>query len=631
MHRLNGTAHSCGSIKRFRAGGLQTAFVWQSCFLRCQAGLFAEGKGGVVKLKKPEGNVIIVFEPGDCLYSIVSKLLDDDDYLLHAPDAAVLKSAIEKEANNIAFILASDETEPYDTLEILEVYQNEPWFQGALCSIVSKAYHSEREEKADALGFQDYIDLSAVASTEQERILTTCISRQLRLMKKLQRLKKSANCDGLTGLYNQAAAADVITKMLDNNPKQEFLFAIIDIDYFKQVNDVRGHAFGDKVLKEEATRITQALGEGALAIRYGGDEFILMVPVDSDLTEISRTIYENTHFVLEDYQVTNSIGITETSSADREWECLFRQADQALYTAKANGRNQYCIYTSEMTHKLDGVGEEIRNEVLNLCTSSLIHALVDGCYLACHMDLEKVAVTKLCKTASGEFGWSDPIEYIPFIKNLLDFAEDRCRLRFSEFINPNTLAGRMNATSTLIFFFSGVDGKNYRAEFFAGDKGQNGRIANALLLIKKADNSEKGSLRYDENATEKCMVSGLLQTYHAIWIIHLGTLSRELVNTQTDLSRHRRINRLFEGGDYWDDTRGYFQLYVSEEERESLLHKLHPDVVLHEVEDKGMYTQRFHRTVDGITSLCEYSFINAMYGEEKVILQLYRRLKETEE
>ena len=60
-----------------------------------------------------------------------------------------------------------------------------------------------------------------------------------------------------------------------------------------------------------------------------------MVPLDSDLAEVSRTIYDQTHFLLEDYPVTSSIGITTTLSSDREWECLFRQADQAMYTAKA--------------------------------------------------------------------------------------------------------------------------------------------------------------------------------------------------------------------------------------------------------------------------------------------------------
>ena len=159
-----------------------------------------------MKLKIPGGNVIIVFEPEDYLSAIVSKLLDDDYYLCCAHDAAELKAILEKEEDRILFLLALDETEQYDTMEIIEAYRNEPWFEGALSFVVEKEHHPGREEKADALGIQDYLQLSSVLPADYERVLTSCISRQLRLMKKFQRLKKSANCDGLTGLYNHAAA-----------------------------------------------------------------------------------------------------------------------------------------------------------------------------------------------------------------------------------------------------------------------------------------------------------------------------------------------------------------------------------------------------------------------------------------
>ncbi len=581
---------------------------------------------------KPEGNVIIFFEPEDYLFSIVSKFIGDDSQIFHAYDAATFASIIEKEENSVTFVIASDETEQYDTLEIMKSYKNEQWFAGALSLIVAKEYNPIREEKADEIGIQDYINLSTVSSIEYEKILKYCISRDFRLMRKLQRLKTLANCDGLTGFYNHATAPDIITKMLQKNPEQEFLFAIIDIDYFKQVNDVRGHEFGDKVLKEEAERIKEILSEQSLAIRYGGDEFVLMVPIVFDSTEIAQTIYETIHFMLDGYQITNSIGITTTLSCDREWEFLFRQADQALFTAKANGRNQYCIYTAEMSGKLDGVGNEVRNETLNLGTSSLIHALVNGYSVVYHLDLDKVAVTKLTKIASGEYGWSDPVEYIPFIKNTLELVENKNKLRFSEFINPNTLSGRLKTSPTLTYIFTGVDGKEYYVEYLAGDKNQRGQITNALMLLGETNNAKNknGVLQDDVTDVEKCLASSLTNTYNAIWIIHPTTLSRELVSIQTDISRHRRINRLFEGGNFWEETQGYVLLYVSEDERESLLKALHPDVLFNEVYEQGMYTLHFHRKVDGITHYCEYSFTSAMYGDEKVIVQLYRRLEQVE-
>lgn len=581
-----------------------------------------------MKLKQPEASTIIFFEPDNSLFLAAGKLLGDDNRIFHAHDPKEFRSIVEEETN-IALIIATDETEAYDTLEIMQSYQHDPWFDGTLSVIVAKKSDSGRKERAEEIGIQDYLDFSAIAPGDHEMILKHCISRAYRLTRKLQCLKMVANYDGLTGFYNHAAASEVVTRMLQNHPEQEFLFAIIDIDYFKQVNDVRGHEFGDWVLKEESDRIRHIPGVQPLAIRYGGDEFMLLVPIVSDTAQIAQRIYEHLRFTLEDYPITNSIGIATTLSGDRAWESLFRQADQALYTAKANGRNQYCVYSAEMSCKLDGVGKEIRSEKLNLGPGSLIHALVNGFQLVCHLDLQKVAVTKLTKIASGEYGWSDPIEYIPFIKNLLESVEEKHQLRFSEFINPNTLSGRLAASPKLTYFFAGTDGKEYRAEYLAGDRDESGQITNALLLLNEVNRGEKGNDASQEEATdvEKCLAGSLTAAYNAIWIVHPGTLARELVSIQTDISRHRRINRVFEGGNYWEDTQGYLQQYVGEAEREGLLKALHPDVVLREVEEQGMYTLSFHRRVDGITHRCEYTFTGAVYGGEKVILQLYRRLK----
>ena len=162
----------------------------------------------------------------------------------------------------------------------------------------------------------------------------------------------------------------------------------------------------------------------------------------------------------------------------------------------------------------------------------------------------------------------------------------------------------------------------------AGDEAQSGCIANALMLLSEIKSSENANavLQAEDTAIEKCLASSLTDIYNAIWIIHPATLSRDLVSIQTDISRHRRINRLFEGGNYWEDTQGYFRLYVREEEREGLLKALHPDVLLREVHENGLYTVPFRRTIDGVTYRCAYTFTGALYGDEKVILQLYRRL-----
>ena len=582
-----------------------------------------------MKLNQPERNVIVILEPGDFLSSIVAGTMGEAYHMAHARDAAAFEAILAREHLSVALLLATDEIAPYDALAVIAAHRDEPWFTGAPSLVFARAHDPAREARAEEIGIQDYMGLSSVAPDDCGRFVLFCIAHELRLAKKLQRLRAFASRDGVTGLYNHAAAEDVITRMLQGNPGQEFLFAILDIDYFKQVNDVRGHEFGDRVLVEEAGRLTALLNGQGLAIRYGGDEFMLLMPVTDDPTALAQAIHARTHFTLEDYRITNSIGIATTLTGERSWASLFRRADRALYAAKANGRNQFCIHSDKMPFKLDGVAEEIRSEALNLGASPLIHALVNGCAMACHLDLHKVAIVKLAKLASGEYGWSDPIEYIPFINSLLERVEEKSRLRFSEFINPNTLSSRLRAAPMLAYAFLGVDGRGYRVEYIAGDADADGHVANALMLLREVNLSGDGhaGIQDDVPAIEKCLASSLTDTYNAIWIIHPTTLSRELVSIQTDISRHRRINRLFEGGNYWEDTQGYVSLYVNEDEQEGLLRALHPDVLLREVEAKGMYTLRFHRRIDGVTLLCEYCFTNALYNEERVILQLYRRVR----
>ena len=148
-----------------------------------------------------------------------------------------------------------------------------------------------------------------------------------------------------------------------------------------------------------------------------------------------------------------------------------------------------------------------------------------------------------------------------------------------------------------------------------------------LSKIKENDIIETDTADHS-TAIEKCLYSSLISSYNSIWIIHPDSLSRELVSIKTDISRHRRINRLFEGGNYWEDTQGYINLYV--EEKKEMFRLLHPDVINREIEENGRYNVKFHRTIDGTKYLCEYDFLKALYKEEKVIVQLYRRIQKTD-
>jgi two-component system cell cycle response regulator len=126
-------------------------------------------------------------------------------------------------------------------------------------------------------------------------------------------------------------------------------FLIMDIDHFKSVNDTHGHDIGDEVLREFANRISANIRGIDLACRYGGEEFVVVMP-DTDV-DFAYTIAERLRKSVETtpieisrapgaLNVTISIGIAASAGGDDNAEKLLHRADQALYRAKREGRNR---------------------------------------------------------------------------------------------------------------------------------------------------------------------------------------------------------------------------------------------------------------------------------------------------
>lgn len=152
--------------------------------------------------------------------------------------------------------------------------------------------------------------------------------------------------DPLTKLYNRNKFNDVMEKMflrrhwdMDNS----FSLVIVDIDHFKQVNDTYGHGTGDEVLKAAAERLSQTLRTGDVVARWGGEEFVCLLPnvtVGSALlvAEKLREGFESLE-IPNVRRITASFGVSVYRQGDTPEE-LFHRADKALYKAKHNGRNR---------------------------------------------------------------------------------------------------------------------------------------------------------------------------------------------------------------------------------------------------------------------------------------------------
>jgi two-component system cell cycle response regulator len=163
-------------------------------------------------------------------------------------------------------------------------------------------------------------------------------------------LKQLSNTDPLTKLHNRRHLTEVLGKEIQRAERQKaFLtFIILDIDHFKRVNDTYGHQNGDVVLVALAEAIQSGLRAYDLAARYGGEEFVLVLPGTSlaggvTVAERLRGAVQGLTFAppLESLDVTASLGVaTFPSSLVDSIDSLIRQADEALYRAKQNGRNR---------------------------------------------------------------------------------------------------------------------------------------------------------------------------------------------------------------------------------------------------------------------------------------------------
>lgn len=164
-----------------------------------------------------------------------------------------------------------------------------------------------------------------------------------------------AHHDPLTGLPNRLLCQALLNHAMQRIERNNSSIGVmmLDIDNFKRVNDTFGHQTGDLLLKEVAKRITVALRSDDTAARLGGDEFVVLLESVNDREDVETVAEKLVKILSEDYEldghlakVSASIGIAMASSAHEQLtpEILLKQADEALYEVKANGRNGYRFY-----------------------------------------------------------------------------------------------------------------------------------------------------------------------------------------------------------------------------------------------------------------------------------------------
>lgn len=169
---------------------------------------------------------------------------------------------------------------------------------------------------------------------------------EAKLMKYNDKLRQEASTDQLTGLLNRRAALEYISSIEKEDEIGFLSIAMGDIDFFKKVNDTYGHDAGDDVLKAIAAKISEEAGEGAVVVRWGGEEFLILFPglngdkayliLEGIRSKIQKSIIKSRD---SEIKVTMTFGLAEYSFVNGVDE-IIKEADNKLYQGKTNGRNQ---------------------------------------------------------------------------------------------------------------------------------------------------------------------------------------------------------------------------------------------------------------------------------------------------
>jgi diguanylate cyclase len=182
---------------------------------------------------------------------------------------------------------------------------------------------------------------------------------KVELMRESKRMRHHAEHDGLTGLWNHRIIVERLHEEMNRSRRDRMPLSVvlIDIDHFKTINDSFGHTVGDLVLKEVSAIFTRFLRIYDCVGRYGGEEFLLILPgcgIESALAraEQLRLAVQSARIMDGEttLQVTASFGVASDFPSDYEAEAVIRNVDTALYRAKSTGRN--CVISAEMNMRL---------------------------------------------------------------------------------------------------------------------------------------------------------------------------------------------------------------------------------------------------------------------------------------
>jgi two-component system, cell cycle response regulator len=265
------------------------------------------------------------------------------------PNEALFRAA----ENSYDLIIVSLGLQNFDGLRLCSQIRSLERTRNIPVLAIAEADNTSRLARGLEIGVNDYL-LRPVDKNEMLARVRTQIKKRRyteRLRDNVQTSIELAITDGLTGLFNRRYMETHLSTLVEQSAARNkpITVLVLDIDYFKAINDSHGHDAGDDVLREFALRMRKATRNIDLACRYGGEEFVIVMPetdmaVATVVAERLRRRVASEPFSVQQgarhLEVTISIGIAALSALDDTAATILKRADQALYRAKRDGRNR---------------------------------------------------------------------------------------------------------------------------------------------------------------------------------------------------------------------------------------------------------------------------------------------------
>jgi len=300
--------------------------------------------------------ILISKRDRDGRYSLANKALLE---LLHMnEDMMIGKRPDEIFSSSLAAKIESDDKTVLETNEVLQTEESLLGTDGRVHTYLVQKYPVRDIQTGEVYGIGSFsLDITEQKYAEQRAL-------------------HAAQHDPLTGLPNRTIVYEFGSKLINSAVRHRKCLAVLffDLDRFKPINDTYGHEAGDKMLQEVAQRLRTSLRSGDVIGRIGGDEFVAIlddVRSETDVGLAARNLLEVLrqpyHVDTLELRTSPSIGISLCPHDGTDIDVLIRHADAAMYQAKANGRNNYQFFTSDInrnTQRIFAMEQRLRQSII---------------------------------------------------------------------------------------------------------------------------------------------------------------------------------------------------------------------------------------------------------------------------